>query len=164
MARRLVLPILFPSLSIAILISTPMTPLLFASLPLDSADTLASQAIHAAQQAGVAICVAVVDHAGHTLVAKRMPGAPLHSLDIALDKAFTAISFGFPTGDWQARLAERPSLLRHGLNQRPRFIGFGGGLPVYHDGQRLGAIGVSGGSEAQDVAFAQAALNASGLA
>jgi len=42
--------------------------------------------------------------------------------------------------------------------QRDRFVGFGGGLPVKHEGVLVGAIGVSGGSEAQDVQFAEAAL------
>ncbi|MPN00596.1 hypothetical protein SDC9_147792 [bioreactor metagenome] len=49
-------------------------------------------------------------------------------------------------------------MLRHGLMQRDRFVGFGGGLPVKHDGVLVGAIGISGGSEVQDVAFAEAAL------
>ena len=44
------------------------------------------------------------------------------------------------------------------LMQRDRFVGFGGGLPVKHEGVLVGAIGVSGGSEAQDVQFAEAAL------
>jgi len=43
---------------------------------------------------------------------------------------------------------------------RPRFVAFGGGLPVLEDGQRIGGIGVSGGSEAQDEAIAHAGLDA----
>lgn len=130
------------------------------NLTLAGAERLVDAALAAAQAAAVPICVAVVDRAGLPLVFKRMPGAPLHSVEIALDKAYTAVSFGRPTGDWQNRLAQGSEMLRHGLMQRPRFVGFGGGMPVLHAGVRVGAIGISGGSEAQDVAFAESALAA----
>lgn len=130
------------------------------NLTLAGAERLVDAALAAARAAAVPICVAVVDRAGLPLVFKRMPGAPLHSVEIALDKAYTAVSFGRPTGDWQNRLAQGSEMLRHGLMQRPRFVGFCGGLPVLHAGVRVGAIGISGGSEAQDVAFAESALAA----
>lgn len=130
------------------------------SLGLGAADEIANLALAAAQEAGVAVCVALVDRAGYTLVFKRQPGAPFHSIDIALDKAYTAVSFGLPTAKWDKRLAEGSEMLRHGLMLRERFISFGGGLPIKVDGQRVGAIGISGGSEAQDVAFCEAALAA----
>ena len=47
---------------------------------------------------------------------------------------------------------------RHGLIARARFVGFGGGVPVEHQGQRVGGLGISGGSEAQDDEFARQAL------
>lgn len=131
---------------------------LIPSLGLATASEIADRALAAAAEAGIAICVAVVDRAGHLLVFKRQPGAPFHSIDIALDKAYTAVSFGRPTGLWDKRLAEGSEMLRHGLMHRERFVGFGGGLPIKHNGQRVGAIGISGGSEAQDVAFCEAAL------
>ncbi|MCG2579194.1 heme-binding protein [Dechloromonas sp. XY25] len=131
---------------------------MIASLGLGSAEQLADRALAAAGEAGVRICVAVVDRAGYPLVFKRHPGAPFHSIEIALDKAYTVVSFGPATAKWDARLAKGSDMLRHGLMQRERFIGFGGGLPVKHEGVLVGAIGVSGGSEAQDVQFAEAAL------
>ena len=133
---------------------------LIPSLSLAAAEQLAERALAAAGAAGVAICVAVVDRAGLPLVFKRQPGAPLHSIDIALDKAYTAVSFGRPTAAWNERLAAGSEQLRHGLIRRERFVGFGGGLPLEHQGQRVGGIGVSGGSEAQDCAFAAAAVAA----
>ncbi|RIX40474.1 MAG: heme-binding protein [Rhodocyclales bacterium GT-UBC] len=131
---------------------------MIASLGLGSADALAERALAAAAAAGVRICVAVVDRGGLPLVFKRHPGAPLHSIDIALDKAYTAVSFGRPTAQWDGRVAKGSEMLRHGLMHRSRFVGFGGGMPVLHEGVVVGAIGISGGSEAQDVAFAEAAL------
>lgn len=128
------------------------------SLALASADQLATAAVDAASAAGLRICVAVCDAGGELLTFKRMSGAPLHSTDLAIDKAYTAISFGRPTQDWDRRLAKGSEQLRLGLMQRPRFVGFGGGMPVIHEGQRIGAIGISGGSEAQDAEIATAAL------
>lgn len=131
---------------------------MIASLGLATANDIADRALAAAAEAGIAVCVAVVDRAGHPLVFKRQPGAPFHSIEIALDKAYTAVSFGRPTSQWDARLTESSEMLHHGLMHRERFVGFGGGLPIKHDDQRVGAIGISGGSEAQDVAFCEAAL------
>lgn len=131
---------------------------MLATLDLASAEEVADQALAQAAKAGVKICVAVVDRAGYPLVFKRQQGAPFHSIDIALDKAYTAVSFGFATGKWEKSLAEGSEMLRHGLIRRERFVSFGGGLPIKVDGVRVGAIGISGGSEAQDVAFGEAAL------
>lgn len=131
---------------------------MIASLGLASAEQLADGALAAAAEAGVKICVAVVDRAGYPLVFKRQPGAHFHSIDIALDKAYTVVSFGPATAKWDSRLSKGSEMLRHGLIQRERFVGFGGGLPVRHEGVLVGAIGVSGGTEAQDVQFAEAAL------
>lgn len=133
---------------------------MIASLDLGAAEDIVDLALAEAASAGVKVCVAVVDRAGYPLVFKRQPGAPFHAIDIALDKAYTAVSFGLATGKWDKRLAEGSEMLRHGLMHRERFVSFGGGLPIKHEGVRVGAIGISGGSEAQDMAFAEAALTA----
>jgi uncharacterized protein GlcG (DUF336 family) len=54
--------------------------------------------------------------------------------------------------------------VREGIVLRPRFVAFGGGLPIVEAGARIGAIGVSGGSEEQDQQIAQAGLDALKLA
>ncbi len=120
-------------------------------------------AVRAAEALGARINVAVVDAGGVLAGFLRMPGAPLHSVDIAIDKAYTAVSFGLPTDRWFDVLQGHSAAVRDGLVLRPRFVAFGGGLPLMEDGQRLGAIGVSGGSEEQDVAIARAGLAALGL-
>ena len=128
----------------------------------------ASDAVRAsvayAQALGVAVNVAVVDVSGVQVAFLRMPGAPLHSIDIAIDKAYTAASFGLATSQWHKVLQEHSPAVREGLVLRPRFVAFGGGLPILEDGLRIGGIGVSGGSEQQDEAIAQAGLKAIGLA
>lgn len=121
-------------------------------------------AVQAATALGVQVNVAVVDTAGVLAAFVRMTGAPLHSADIAIDKAYTATSFGLPTSQWHAVLQQHSPAVREGLVLRPRFVAFGGGLPIVERGVRIGAIGVSGGSEAQDEAIAVAGLQALGLA
>ncbi len=109
------------------------------------------------------INVAVVDASGVLASFLRMPGAPLHSVEIAIDKAYTAVSFGLATSQWSAVLQQHSSAVREGLVLRPRFVAFGGGLPVIENGQRIAGIGVSGGSEQQDEACARAGLAVLGL-
>ena len=124
----------------------------------------AAAAVQAASDLGVPVNIALVDAAGVLAAFVRMPGAPLHSVDIAMDKAYTATSFGLPTSQWHAVLGQHSPAVREGLVLRPRFVAFGGGLPIVEGGMRIGAIGVSGGSEAQDEAIALAGLQALGLA
>ncbi|WP_241338578.1 GlcG/HbpS family heme-binding protein [Burkholderia cenocepacia] len=123
----------------------------------------AQAAVAPAERLGVRVNVAVVDAAGLLAAFVRMPGAPLHSIDIAIDKAYTAASFGLPTGAWHDALAAHSAAVRQGLVLRPRFVAFGGGLPIIDDGARIGGIGVSGGSEAQDESCARAGLDAAGF-
>ena len=119
-------------------------------------------AVAHAERLGIRINVAVTDSAGVLAAFLRMPGAFLHSIDIAIDKAYTAASFGFPTSQWEAVLAGDENL-RLGLAMRPRLVIFGGGLPIVEGGQRIGGIGVSGGSAEQDEACALAGLTAIGM-
>ncbi|WP_233168154.1 GlcG/HbpS family heme-binding protein [Xylophilus sp. ASV27] len=120
-------------------------------------------ALRHAAQLGARVNVAVVDAAGLPVAFARMAGAPLHSVEIATDKAYTAASFGLPTSAWPAALGAHSEAVRQGLVLRPRFVAFGGGLPIEEDGARIGGIGVSGGSEAQDEAIAHAGLRALGI-
>jgi len=111
-----------------------------------------------AQAMGVLVNIAVTDAAGLMVGFLRMNGAPLHSIDIALDKAYTASGFGLPTSQWTEALKHHSPAVGQGLVARPRFVAFGGGLPIVHQGERIGGIGVSGGSEQQDEEIAQAGL------
>jgi uncharacterized protein GlcG (DUF336 family) len=116
-------------------------------------------AIARAQALGIRINVAVTDASGTLAGFLRMPHAFLHSIDIAIDKAYTAASFGFPTSQWK-ELLDSDEALRIGMPHRPRLVVFGGGLPIVVEGQRLGGIGVSGGSAEQDAQCAQAGIDA----
>ena len=128
----------------------------------EAAQSAVLGAARCAEAAGVAVNVAVVDAGGNLAAFLRMPGAFLHSIDIAIDKAYTAAGFGLATGEWTTVLEAHSPAVRAGLPMRPRLVCFGGGLPLRADGTLVGGIGVSGGSEQQDEACARAGLRAIG--
>lgn len=119
-------------------------------------------ALNRAEHLGIKVNAAVVDRNGNTLAYLRMRGAFLHSEGLAIDKAYTAASFGFATREWMDRIGD-DGRLRVGITSRPRLVVLGGGVPIMLDGVCIGGIGVSGGTEEQDELCANAALEALGL-
>jgi uncharacterized protein GlcG (DUF336 family) len=128
----------------------------------EAAHAAVAAAVAEAQRLGIRINVAVTDPSGTLMAFLRMPGAFVHSAQIAMDKASTAASFGFATSKWKD-IVGGDALLASGLNKQPRMAMFGGGLPIDEAGQRIGGIGVSGGSAEQDEVCARAALVSLGL-
>ena len=118
-------------------------------------------AVAKAAELGVKINVAVADIGGNLSGFLRMPGAFVQSIDIAIDKAYTAAGFGFSTKDWM-KLIGHDDGMKFGFSARPRLVVFGGGLPLRVNGELIGGIGVSGASEEQDEVCARAALDAIG--
>lgn len=127
------------------------------TLKWDSAQQIAKTACDYAAEHKLRVCVWVLDRHGNPLAMQRINNAPLPSTEIARGKAYTAVSFGFGTHLWQERLAEKQYLL-DGLGSQKDVILFGGGLPILHGDDLVGAIGVSGASEAQDQQCAEAGL------
>lgn len=119
-------------------------------------------AVKAAGVLGLRVNVAVVDAGGVLAAFLRMPGAPLHSVDIAIDKAYTAASFGLATSQWSAALQQHSVAVRDGIVRRPRFVAFGGGLPVMEVGQCIGGIGVSGATEGAGRGYCKRRLEGNG--
>jgi len=105
----------------------------------------------------VPVVAAVVDASGNLLACVRADGAFVASVGIAQDKAYTAAVFRAATEGLGKALSANP-LLAAGIAQRPGVVLFGGGLPITSDGQVIGAIGVSGGTEENDVECAEAGL------
>ncbi|MES9943021.1 MAG: heme-binding protein [Candidatus Thiodiazotropha sp. 6PLUC2] len=133
------------------------------SLHWQSAMEVVKAANRRAEELGVTVNAAVVDRGGNLLAFQRHNNAALHSISISIDKAYTAVSFGFPTSEWMSAIGDQPAL-REGLVQRDRLVIFGGGLPIRVDGELVGAVGVSGASEAEDEQCALAGLEAIGIA
>lgn len=127
------------------------------------ADELMAGAMAKAAEMQVPMCIALCDPSGTLVQFRRMDHAPLLSVQIAQDKAFTAVSFGMATHEWHEFIKNDPPLL-DGIVHTPRLVVFGGGYPVKVDGVMVGGIGVSGGHYSHDMEVAQAALAAAGLA
>jgi glc operon protein GlcG len=112
------------------------------------------------EQRGKAAVIAVADAHGELLAFVRLSGAPLPSIVIAQNKAFTAARERRPSREigQAARDAE------HGFDMRyfgdPRYIGWGGGLPIFMDGVCVGAVGVSGLPELEDIELAELGIAA----
>src|ERR1700753_3250829 len=128
-------------------------------IDLKTAERAAEAAAAKAREIGIAISVAVVDEAGDLCAFRRMDGTARLTVDIATNKAYTSASFGMPTHAWWDLIKDDAPLL-HGITHTPRLVIFGGGFPITQDGQKIGAIGISGGHYTQDMACAQAALDA----
>ncbi len=108
---------------------------------------------------GFQVAVAVVDRSGITQIVLRDRFAGPHTLDMAIDKAWTAVSFR--TNTTELDKVTRPGMLLNGIRHRPRVALVGGGLVIEGGGTLLGGIGVSGapGGDRDDVC-AQAGIAA----
>jgi glc operon protein GlcG len=130
------------------------------SLTYAGARRVLDAAVAKATDLGVAVNVSVCDASGHPVAFARMDGAALLAGSIATDKAYSVVAFlGLPTSAWDGML-ELNSALRDGIVHRDRLVIFGGGIPVKVNGDVVGAVGVSGGSEAEDEEIATAGSGA----
>ena len=107
---------------------------------------------------GVPMNIAVCDESGVLKAFSRMDGAALLSVQIAQDKAYTAVGFGMPTDGWHEFIKDDPPLAAGAVGGIERIVIFGGGYPIRLGDQLIGAVGVSGGHYTQDMEVAQAGL------
>ncbi len=97
------------------------------------------------------VVIVIVDDGGHLLMLERMDGATPANAEIALQKGRTAAISRSPTRIWEERIvAGRMSTLSMPL------LAVQGGIPLLHQGECVGAIGVSGVQSPQDEQIAQA--------
>ena len=129
------------------------------SITVEAAQRLVLAAEAKARAMGKPMVIAVVDGDGTLKAFSRMDGAPLLSVQIAQDKAYTAISFGMATHDW-FEFVKNDAPLLHGIIKTDRLIVFGGGYPIQSQEGMIGGIGVSGGHYTDDMEVAQAGLAA----
>jgi uncharacterized protein GlcG (DUF336 family) len=127
---------------------------------------LAHQIIAAAESKAAALgtpmVIAVCDESGVLKAFSRMDGAALLAVQVAQDKAYTAIGFGMPSDAWHPFIKDDPPLADGAVGGIDRLVIFGGGYPIQVGDQIVGAIGVSGGHYTQDMEVAQAGLEAVG--
>ena len=132
-------------------------------LTLELAERFVAAARAKAQQNSWGMSFAVVDLAGHPVILTRMDTARWLNSRVAQSKAFTAVTFRRPSAEVEEMTKTRPQLWTN-LNAivgQP-LLPAGGGLPLIINGELLGGVGVSGGTEAQDVECARAGLDAIG--
>ena len=132
-----------------------------ARLTLEGARAILAAAEMKAREISVPMNIAVVDDGGHLLVFARMDAAKLSSIEVALTKAQACALRRAPTGP--ALAAGEPGvILSLGLSLATggKLTPIRGGLPLFVAGQCVGGIGVSAGSEDEDVQVAQAGVDA----
>lgn len=130
-------------------------------LTLEGAQLVLAAAQARAVEIKVPMDIAVVDDGAHLLAFARMDGAKLSSVEIAIRKAQGAAIRRLPTAP--ARTGEEVNVVLSmglALATQGRQIPVRGGLPLLVDGVCVGAIGVSNGTEDQDVDVAQAGVRA----
>jgi len=127
------------------------------SITTEAAQRLIAAAEDKAREMGKPMCIAVCDGDGTLKAFSRMDGSPLLSVQIAQDKAYTAISFSMASHEWFEFVKNDPPLL-HGIIKTDRLVVFGGGYPIQTDEGIIGGIGVSGGHYTDDMQVAEAAL------
>jgi uncharacterized protein GlcG (DUF336 family) len=129
-----------------------------ASLSSELAGKLLAAAERKAEEMGKGFTIAVVDESGVLKAFLRMDTAPLLTVQVAQDKAYTAAGFGLSTDGWHDFIKDDPPLAAGAPAGIDRLVVFGGGYPVIIDGAIVGAVGVSGGHYSEDMKVAQAAL------
>jgi len=109
-----------------------------------------------AHEIGQPMNIAVVDEGGNLVSHVRMDGAWLGSIDISINKAFTARAFDIATKDLAEHSQSGGQFFGIHVSNHGRIMIFAGGVPLKRDGKVVGGLGVSGGSGAQDQAVAEA--------
>ena len=109
-----------------------------------------------------AAVIAVADSHGELIAFARMDGAPISSIRIAANKAWTSARERKPTKDIGDRVRHPEKGHDIAYFGDPRFVGWGGGVPVWKDGEVVGAVAVSGLASSEDIVLAELAVDVVG--
>ena len=135
-------------------VTTEMRPTLSAR----TSRLLVDAAVAEANAKSVPVTVVVVDESGVTKEMVRMDGAPLVSVQTAINKAYAAAAIGMPPDDFYAAIESDGAAVAE-FATRPGLALIAGGLPVIADGRVAGAIGVAGAmTGAEDRRIAEVAI------
>ena len=126
-------------------------------LNLQTAKKIAEFAEEKAKEIKVPVVISIVDNGGNVILVHRMEDSLLASIDLSLNKAYTAVSLKMPTDNLKDLCKPGGELygIQHTNN---RLVIFGGGIPFIYKGKVVGAIGVSGGSVEEDICVCEYAL------
>jgi uncharacterized protein GlcG (DUF336 family) len=126
------------------------------AVTLELAKKIAAAAEVEARKNNWTVVIAIVDDGANLVFLERMDNTQIGSLEVAIQKAHTAISFKRPTKTYEDMVAGG----RTAILGVPGIVPIEGGLPLIVDGQFIGAIGVSGGTAQQDGQVAKAGVEA----
>jgi uncharacterized protein GlcG (DUF336 family) len=131
----------------------------YKTLTLAEAHIVLDAAQKKAEELGIPEVLCVADNAGYPIALRRLDGGKVTSVQIAMNKAFTAAGHRKPTHVYKNAL---PGEEAFGIftQHEGRFTVFVGGFPIFVDGQCVGAIAASGGNGEQDIACCEAGIAA----
>lgn len=153
-ARFLVSAVLFTSVFSADLSAQVVTK---KSVGLELAKKIAAAAEAESAKNHWTMAIAIVDDGGNLVYFARMDGTQIGSVEVAVQKARSAILFKRPTKVFEDAISKDGRTALLGL---PGSLPIEGGLPIVVDGVPIGAIGISGAKASEDGLVAQAALSA----
>jgi uncharacterized protein GlcG (DUF336 family) len=130
------------------------------SLSLTDARALIAAGEKKAHELGIPYNLAVVDGGGHLVAHVRMDGAWIGSVDIAINKAWTARAFDMATEKLSKMAQSGKPLFGIDSTNNDKVVIFGGGVPIKVGDAVIGALGASGGTVDQDLEVAEAAAAA----
>lgn len=128
-------------------------------LTLDEAQLMLDAALAEADRQGVKSVICISDAGGWPIAIRRMDGGKPTSVEIAINKAFTAACHRRPTHTYTNAQPGQEAFGIMNMHQG-RFSIFVGGWPVEVDGEVVGGVGVSGGHTKEDIACCKAAITA----
>jgi len=131
----------------------------YRTLTLEEAQIALDAAQKKCEEMGIPEVLCIADNAGYPIALRRLDGGKVTSVQIAMNKAFTAAGHRKPTHHYKNAL---PGEEAFGIftQHEGRFTVFVGGMPIFVDGQCVGGIGASGGNTEQDLAACEAGIQA----
>ena len=128
----------------------------------EASRAMVDAAVAEANAMSVPVTVVVVDESGVIKGLLRMDGAPLVSVQTAINKAYAAAAIGMPPDDFYSAIETDGAAVAE-FSTRPGLALIAGGLPVIADGRAAGAVGVAGAmTGAEDRRIGEAAITAAG--
>jgi len=125
---------------------------------LNKAKALVQAAEEEAMGLAVPMVISILDGAGNMVLCHRMDNSLLASIDISLNKAYTAVALKMPTHKLAQLCSSGQALYGLQNTNNGRIVIFGGGFPILENGDIIGGIGISGGSVEEDMQVAEGAL------
>jgi glc operon protein GlcG len=136
----------------------PPPPQYGAPITLEQAKKVMAGAEAESKKNNWSMVITILDSGGNVVMLQRMDGTQLGSVDVARDKAWSAVAFRRPTKMFEDAVAQGGANLR--LLKLTGANPIEGGVPIVIDGKIIGAVGVSGGTAAQDGQVAKAGIDA----